>query len=106
MGNRRLTDPVLQEEENCDFSNKTSKVKEGDDTSFVTVGYLPSSEQIACLLQEGCVDPDMLISDTDHLKNICSELLPNVTKCLVDSVRKFGDSEQTQTSEIDQSERL
>ena len=59
----------------------------------MTVGYLPSSEQIACLLQEGCTDPKTLISDIGHLKDVCSDLLPNVTKCLTDSVKQCDEIE-------------
>ena len=55
--------------------------------SSITIGYLPTSEQISCLLQEGNSDPSSLRADIDHLKNVCVDLLPNVTKCLVDSVK-------------------
>ena len=55
--------------------------------SSITIGYLPTSEQISCLLQEGNSDPSRLRADIDHLKNVSVDLLPNVTKCLVDSVK-------------------
>ena len=81
-----MTDPALHEEdeERCDPSNEP---KEVDEASSLTIGYLPSSEQISCLLQEGLCNPEILISDINHLKTVSSDLLPNVTKCLVDSVK-------------------
>lgn len=81
-----MTDPVLheEEEERCDPSKEA---KEVDSASCLTIGYLPSSEQISCLLQEGLCNPDILISDINHLKTVSSDLVPNVTKCLVDSVK-------------------
>ena len=78
-----MTDPTLQEEETCDQSSKI----EPSDSSCLTVGYLPSSEQISCILQEGLSSPETLLSDISHLKTVSSGLLPNVTKCLVDSVK-------------------
>lgn len=83
LGSLRLTDPTLKEEETCD---ETSKI-ESSDSSCLTVGYLPSSEQISCILQEGLSSPETLLSDISHLKTVSSGLLPNVTKCLVDSVK-------------------
>merc|ERR1739844_624800 len=83
LGSLRLTDPTLQEEETCDQSSKI----EPSDSSCLTVGYLPSSEQISCILQEGLSSPETLLSDISHLKTVSSGLLPNVTKCLVDSVK-------------------
>jgi len=82
-GDVRLTDPSLQEEEESDLRDKN----ESNDSSCLTVGYLPSSEQISCLLQEGLSSPEILLSDISHLKTVSSGLLPNVTKCLVDSVK-------------------
>jgi len=82
LGSLRLTDPTLQEEA-CEPSDKM----ESNDSSCLTVGYLPSSEQISCLLQEGFSNADILLSDISHLKTVSSGLLPNVTKCLVDSVK-------------------
>ena len=85
FGNLRLTDPALHEEE--EIINLSAKPKEVDEASCLTIGYLPSSEQISCLLQEGLCNPDILISDINHLKTVSSDLLPNVTKCLVESVK-------------------
>merc|ERR1712223_1337390 len=82
-GDVRLTDPSLQEEEASDLRDKN----ESNDSSCLTVGYLPSSEQVSCLLQEGLSSPEILLSDISHLKTVSSGLLPNVTKCLVDSVK-------------------
>ena len=82
-GDVRLTDPSLQEEEASDLLDKNKS----NDSSCLTVGYLPSSEQISCLLQEGLSSPEILLSDISHLKTVSSGLLPNVTKCLVDSVK-------------------
>ena len=78
-----MTDPTLREEEACELTDKNDP----GDSSCLTVGYLPSSEQISCLLQEGLCSPDVLLSDISHLKTVSSGLLPNVTKCLVDSVK-------------------
>ena len=82
-----MTDPSLHEEEEKRDSSKQGK--DAEDASCLTIGYLPSSEQISCMLQEGLCKPETLISDINHLKTISSDLLPNVTKCLVDSVKSY-----------------
>ena len=82
----RLTDPTLHEEEN-DYTNLSAEETASNETACLTIGYLPSSEQISCLLQEGFSDPEILVTDINHLKTVSADLLPNVTKCLVDSVK-------------------
>lgn len=86
LGNLRLTDPTLLEEEN-DTTNSSAEETTSNETACLTIGYLPSSEQISCLLQEGFSDPEILVTDINHLKTVSADLLPNVTKCLVDSVK-------------------
>ena len=86
-----MTDPTLHEEEN-DYTNLSaeetaSNETASNETACLTIGYLPSSEQISCLLQEGFSDPEILVTDINHLKTVSADLLPNVTKCLVDSVK-------------------
>ena len=87
-----MTDPTLQEEGEERFGISTDD-KAVTETNCISIGYLPASEQISCLLQEGCSDPKTLISDIDHLKSVCSDLLPNVTTCLVESVKLCAQSE-------------
>lgn len=78
VGQRRLVDPTLNEEET---------VVNDEDSGCVTVGYQPSLEQIALLSQEGHMSADSLMSDVRHLTQLCNDLVPNVHKCLVDSVK-------------------
>ena len=81
-----MTDPTLLEEEN-DTTNLSTEETTSNETACLTIGYLPSSEQISCLLQEGFSDPEILVNDITHLKTVSADLLPNITKCLVDSVK-------------------
>ena len=75
-GDKRYTDPSLEEE---GFENQ-------EQSSCLTLGYQPSSEQTACLLHEGVVDSSTLSKDIEYLTGVCNDLLPNIQKCLMDSI--------------------
>jgi len=74
----RYTDPTLEEE----------SMIGPDGSSCLTIGYQPSSEQISCLLHEGWIDKATMSEDIDYLTGLCNNLLPNLQKCLVNSIQK------------------
>merc|ERR1712142_584922 len=77
----RYTDPTLEEE----------SLEDAEESSCLTLGFQPSSVQMACLLHEGTVDRSTMSADIEYLSTICASLLPNVQKCLVDSIADGGD---------------
>jgi len=84
----RFTDPTLDEELH----------HESEESSCLTVGFQPSSEQLACLLHEGSIDKSTMSKDIEYLTGVCNSLLPNVQKCLIDSVQNDENSGKTQMS--------
>lgn len=53
----------------------------------LTLGYLPTQEQVAALLEEGPVAPDTLAEDIEELIRVAKEVLPSVQECLIASVK-------------------
>ena len=58
IGDKTVTDPTLQEEKEL----STSPSKRGDEFSL-TIGYLPSLDQVAALLQEGTTSSETLVAE-------------------------------------------
>ena len=79
IGDRCLTDPVLSEE----AAESTS-----GDVSCLTIGYQPSLEQTVQILQEGNISPKTVLSDIQHLTEICSGLSSNIENCLLAAVKE------------------
>ena len=78
LGDKRtLIDPCKLEEE----------IGEENCCGQITIGFQPSLEQVALISQEGHVSLDSLTKDTKQLSKTCSELLPIVHSCLVQSVK-------------------
>jgi len=78
----RLTDPTLSEE----------TTQDQDKSSCLTIGFQPSSEQLACVLHEGCIERSTMSKDIEYLTGVCNSLLPNVQKCLIDSIQNDQDT--------------
>ena len=52
-----MTDPTLDEEKD------SSRAAKGLDEFSLTIGYLPSLDQVAALLQEGTTSPGSLVTE-------------------------------------------
>ena len=52
-----MTDPTLDEEQ------ESSGAAKGVDEFSLTIGYLPSLDQVAALLQEGTTSPGSLVAE-------------------------------------------
>ena len=70
----------------ADVASHDSSSSEEEEGRF-TIGYLPTQEQVAALLEEGPVSTDTLADDIEELIGVAKEILPSVQQCLIQSVQ-------------------
>ena len=91
MGGTLLIDPNSDElSEAADSNPDPEAVSEGT----LTLGYLPTQEQVAALSEEGPVSPETLTEDLATLIEVAKAVLPSVQQCLIESVKANLDAQK------------
>ena len=82
-GDEFFIDPLASEVQNFDLTDQQSNDKGG---GFLTMGYIPTTDQICLFTMEGKMPPNVFISAMDTLITNCSKIYSVVRTKFVKSL--------------------
>ncbi|XP_041474951.1 exosome complex component MTR3-like [Lytechinus variegatus] len=84
-GEKLLLDPTA-------FDEAADSTATDDPQAIITVGFLPSINQVSCLVQKGQLLSEESIKALQHCIETCQRIYPVVYECLKKSVKKLKTS--------------